>query len=1137
MTNYERISKALNVFIDAMRIYVPALLTSRFPNDPWEEIFFAELNSSQKFQWNSAARSGTKPQQRVDYGNLPALTGAKKFRDIMADEFGGDARSVRQLGTDLELLRDKRNKSMHFNDVTDDDVAEALTSMKRVARLLKMTELVAALEKVQKADDSNVAIGNGNVATRGSVAIGNGNVAGTRQDELNFGGEGVTPIKPWFENCEPSCDIEAGTLDEAIFAANLGEVALGVGSEVYSNPALFFQKTYATEGLRDIVGRVVRALNGNEETENRVMQLQTGFGGGKTHALISVFHIAKRGRRLVNEVSSARGIFSEGVVPNFDEARVAVFTNNTIDVVSGREVEGEGFTIRTLWGEIAYQLGGRAAYEKIRGNDEARVAPTATAFKEVLQDAGPALILIDELADYGVKAAGVIVGAGTLFQQTVSFVQSLTEAVAAVPRCVLLVTLPASRTEVADEEIGGIVLDALSSRLSRIATSVRPVDDDDIFEVVRRRLFEKIFSKSVVDSVASRYRSYYQRVKNEVPERCSRPDYAQLIQKSYPFHPELIEIFRSRWGGDSRFQRTRGVLRLLASIVQDLWRRRESLPLPQLLILPSDVSPGNLPALTGTVVHLMGTNWNTVMTTDVYGATSTALELDARGGKNSRLVQGIASAILLASVGGGRRGVTRRELAVCVARPRPCSYSMPDVLNRLQSLEEIAQYLHRAEEGVEPLYRFEARPNINVLLGNARANLTTDATVAEIVRRFNAAKRSGLFGLKLLVVPSDNDVPEQTEPTLVVMSPAFGAKATSLPKDTEEVIKKIALYCGNSSPRVHRNTLLFLVRVGGDADRRDLYKKINEALACETVLRDGKIDDDQRKGLEVCKKEAEQAAAMALVNAYDAVVKYRAIGGAELLEVQRFAGTDLVTQLGANVVQELVEAEWLLKGSIGVPLLSRHNLLPEPGRAVSAKEIYDAFINFDDKPMILGPDVVAKAVSDGCEKGAFNVAVGSAPTPEEAQIYFNQRVPDMSGERVLSGNDVWLVDKSVMPPKPSEPKPMTTGTGGTAGTPGGGGATETGRDATAPSEMSGGTTSTGTKPPVKRVTIRGSVAVENYSQLFTSFIGPLKNNGVRIEVKISGSARQASSLDENTKLFRLLKESAEQLGLSIEVER
>ena len=188
-------------------------------------------------------------------------------------------------------------------------------------------------------------------------------------------------IPSWFNCVTPQFDILNNKLDESVFAANLGDVMMGTGNEIYLDPKQFFKKTYVTNGLRNIATRVVQALNGGV-TENRVISLQTGFGGGKTHALISLYHIVKNGAAL-NDVLIEANVLAKGLMPTFDNAKIAVFTNNTNDVAQGRTV-AEGFVIHTLWGEIAYQLGGVEAYKTIEKNDVDGIAPSKELITPIL---------------------------------------------------------------------------------------------------------------------------------------------------------------------------------------------------------------------------------------------------------------------------------------------------------------------------------------------------------------------------------------------------------------------------------------------------------------------------------------------------------------------------------------------------------------------------------------------------------------------------------------------------------------------------------------------------------------------------------------------------------------------------------
>jgi predicted AAA+ superfamily ATPase len=186
--------------------------------------------------------------------------------------------------------------------------------------------------------------------------------------------------------------------------------------------------------------------------------LQTGFGGGKTHTLISLFHLCKWGKGAINSPFTQNLLQSTGV-PEFESASIAVFTNTTNDAANGRHVEA-GVHIQTIWGEIAYQLGGKEAYEIVRKNDEQLIAP-AGIFKKVLEHCKPALILIDELADYCVKASARKAGDSSLADQTISFMQELTEAVAGTNNCVAVITLPASPQEVGNTPQAQAILSSL----------------------------------------------------------------------------------------------------------------------------------------------------------------------------------------------------------------------------------------------------------------------------------------------------------------------------------------------------------------------------------------------------------------------------------------------------------------------------------------------------------------------------------------------------------------------------------------------------------------------------------------------------------------------------------------------------
>lgn len=926
-----------------------------------------------------------------------------------------------------------------------------------------------------------------------------------------------TPLKQWYEVVRPHSDIRNGVLDESVFAANLNDVVNETAPEVYLNPGLFFQKTFVTSGLRDIADRLVQALNG-EESQNRVISLQTGFGGGKTHTLISLYHIAKAGRNIRNVSDSA---LSSNIEPKFgrEEVKVAVFTNDTCDVVSGHEVH-PGLTIHTLWGELAYQLGGIEAYERVKQNDQERMPPTASIFRQIVKNAAPCLILIDELADYCVKAAAKIVGDSNLFAQTTSFVQALTEVISSVPKTVLIATLPASATEVANSAIGQEILNALENRIVRIGSSIKPVDDQEIYEVVRRRLFEQIQYPDEINNVAQRYQRMYHNRRADLPANSDNAGYATRIRKSYPFHPELIDVFRLRWGNDSRFQRTRGVLRLLASIVQNLWKQRNSITGTQALIHTSDVELGKLPTLTGQITSLMGSQWESVMQADVYGASSNSFKIDNQDQTSDlhkyNLTQGIATTLLMASIGDTQhKGLSIEQLKLCVLRPNAYSHFLID--NSISKLEAIAHYLYSSNLGSKTLW-FQSKPNINILINQAKSEITPDEIDAEILSYLNKSKQF-ISNINVLIAPNA-DVPEQKKLTIVVLPPslAIPAGGGSIPYSVKKYIEDIAFKRG-SSDRVYRNTIFYLATT--ERGRAVLSERIRDFFACQKILTEysSQLDNEQKRDVASRKSKYEGEIASALANAYSVVIRCSKRDGIDRYELSNNA-TDFSKQVQSNLIDEIKSIEWLIE-SMGRTLLSKHNLMPTIESPVKLSDLYEAFLRFDDKPMILNEQAVIRTAQTLCSNGMVNIGVGQIGNYDK--IYHNQQVAFLS---VNPDDEYYLIDKTVMP-APANPAPNP-----------GGGYAQTNPDQPIPS--------TGEPDPdpipqpsetrFQKVTISGSIPVENWVQLFPSFINTLKQNNLQIEVKFTAKSTDAHPITSASQLYKSIKESASQLGLSLETE-
>lgn len=926
-------------------------------------------------------------------------------------------------------------------------------------------------------------------------------------------------LSPWFGLVQPQSDIQQGRLDESVFAANLAEVSAGVGREVYANADLFFQKTYFTAGLCNIAKRVIQGLNGGEAVENRVISLQTGFGGGKTHTLISLFHIAQKGKRAVENPYLTQ-LFQKVTLPTFETAQVAVFTNSTNDPTQGRTV-AEGITLRTLWGELAYQLGGRAVYEIVRVNDEQRIAPKGL-FKKVLAQSRPALILIDELADYCVSASGIKIGNSTLADQTISFIQELSEAVSNVDRCVLIATLPASAQEVAQSEQSVHILGVLETRMARVTSNIKPVEEEEIFEVVRRRLFDDFSegSREGIEQVISHYFHHYQQHFAELPAYGVRGEYREKLAKSYPFHPELIDMFRLRWASNSAFQRTRGVLRLLASIVSDLWKRKDSLLGQNYLIHTSDVVLHHLDALSSEVSRLNGSTWDSVLSADVSGSSANATRIDAERQHESpyNLAQGIAATILLGTFGakGQNKGIGIDELKLCMVRPNGFNHNI--INTRLQQLETSAYYMYYSNTNPRR-YWFETTPNINILINQAKQNIEQKDISPEVKKRLlEQTKKVPLF--QVLVNPSD-DVVEQQRPTLLILDTTHVTQRETLPDKTKQLITRIATKKGMNE-RIYRNTMLFVLC--SEMGKTKLDEEIKNYLACKKIGEEyqTQLTTEQKSNLRSKIDSANQAVNIALVKAYGKLAKYSVKNGIEILTIKDFKDT-LTAQID-NFIALLKEEEWLLD-AIGLGTLRQNNLLPQPNKPIAAKSIYEAFLRFDDKPMITGEEAVNKSLLRYCDSGEYGIGAGDGTT--FSRIYFKEKVNFFDTKR----EDFWLVDKALaIPPPPPVVQTPTTSVPTSGNTP--------------PSVVLPTTPQTPTTSPpnsgvkaLKQLKISGKLSDKTlYTQLGNYFILPFRDNNIEIEISIKVSSTPKMPLDSSKQQYQSAKEAARQLGFLFEEE-
>ncbi len=459
----------------------------------------------------------------------------------------------------------------------------------------------------------------------------------------------------------PHKDILEGNLNMDVFAANLWDVYNKTAPEEYQNREEFFKKTYETKGLTNILNIVQKRLEG--KGGDAIIQLQTPFGGGKTHSLIAMYHKA---------------------------CELGVKTS----VIVGTALHPEE---KTLWELLEEQLTGKI--EKLKG----RVSPGSDAIKEILSQNEPVLILMDEVLEYITKAAGVKVGDTTLASQTIAFMQELTEAVSRLDKVALVITLPSSTIEHYDEQAEKLFqqIQKITGRVEIIHT---PVQDNEIAHIIRRRLFSKInFEES--DKIIDEFIEYA-KMENLIPAGMEVSEYRAKFKESYPFLPEVIDVLYTKWGSFPTFQRTRGVLRLLSLVVH--CNKDKNIPYVSL----ADFDLSNQEIRRELLKHI-DSQYDSVIAEDIIQPNSGAKRVDLKIGdayKGLKLGTRTCTTIFMYSFSGGKtKGATKNEIKRSATTLQNPASVIGEVLDNLKNTLYYLQYQ-------DERYLFTNQPNLNHIL-------------------------------------------------------------------------------------------------------------------------------------------------------------------------------------------------------------------------------------------------------------------------------------------------------------------------------------------------------------------------------------------------------------------------------------
>ncbi|QQE67474.1 ATPase AAA (plasmid) [Leptolyngbya sp. BL0902] len=663
-----------------------------------------------------------------------------------------------------------------------------------------------------------------------------------------------------FDTCIPRDEIRSGDLSLDLFAAKLRPVVEGKAPQIYQRPELFLANTFPTDGLKTLITEVFGRLTG-QLIGSPVIRLETSFGGGKTHDEIALWHLAKHGRQIDG---LNRFVDDLSLIPD-RPIQVAAIDGRDLDPESGVYHPETGITTYTLWGEMAYQIGGIDGYQLLRGADENRISP-GTSVIDRLVGKEPTLIILDEIARHLRAAKAKTIGQSNLAEQVVAFLFSLMDQAASCNNLVFVYSL-ASETDTFAKETAEIQQELMraSARQERVLS---PSTDIEVYNIVRQRLFASI-SAEAAEKASEDYLQAFRASRVNLPDGCKDATYAQAIENSYPFHPELFNLLTKKIASIPEFQRTRGALRLFARVVRYLWQHPET-RMP--IIHPHHLPVGLEEEITSDLTsRLQRPQMRLPIAADIYNPNGR--EAHAQLQDQEWLSAGkppfstwVGRTVFLHSLTQGiSSGIRRAELNLSLLTP---GLDIGFVDRALERLSGVAWYLD--VDPITSLARFKEEPSINKIIAEEKEQIGLTEAKEELRTR-----RDTIFATKFfqLVASPDgaHDVDDDPSTLALCVIDFNEAKISHSTDGPPPLVEQIFNNTGESGKfRTFRNRLLFLLANDQELDRAiDItreYKAVRAILRSQHRMDD--LSQSQQDQIKQKEGELDLAVRIALTNAY-----------------------------------------------------------------------------------------------------------------------------------------------------------------------------------------------------------------------------------------------------------------------------
>lgn len=963
MDNHTLITEGFGILLEALVPFeVQELVKAYGPDDWWRRGVYDKLYEDQRRDLPQTG-TGKELAGSLDVSKallLIEINWGDVFRKVLP-------RDCKNWAIELKGTRNKWAHSGVFG-INDSDTWRALDTMSRLCGQVDVdaeARINALLRQARYGDE------------RGSTAAtSNAQAPGPKPRKV---AETVAApgLPSWRDVMEPHQDVAEGRYRNAEFAADLAQVARGEGALEYRDPVEFFGRTYVTEGMKGLLVQALRRVAGLDGEP--VIQLKTAFGGGKTHSMLALYHLL-RSRALVGRIPNAAPVLEAAGLAEVPEVHVAVVVGTALNPAKTRRpADMAGVAVNTIWGEIAYQLamssGKPELYEYVREADRRGVSPGSVALAEMFDACGCALVLVDELVAYAKKLFGAEKLPAGSFDNFITFVQELTEAARASRRSLVVASIPESDREIGGES-GQRALEAIEHTFGRMESIWKPVSASEGFEVVRRRLFLDCKDAAARDAVCNAFSKMYSENAADFPVDARELEYRDRMASCYPIHPEVFDRLYEDWATLETFQRTRGVLRLMAAVIHELWMTRDESP----MIMPGSL-PLDVPAVRDELTRYLDENWNGVVDSEIDGKSSVPYKNDKDNSRYGRVLASrrVSRTIMLGSapdVGGqNARGIEQSHIRLGTVQPGENIAVFNDALSTLQSS---SSFLY--SDAGNNRYWYDTRPTLRKVMEDRAQQLDRSDALYEIERRLKALRKAPPFAGLHVCPASTLDVPDEMALRLVVLPPSSPHRGN--PGDSPAVgLAAETLASRGTSPRRYKNMLVFAACDGGSAG--SLEQAARAYLAWKSISDDREqlnLDMAQQRETDQSTRRAEQTLSTRIQEAYSWLIAPRVdplSGSMDIAwEIDRIAGgsEDVVRKAASKLVSnEAAIAQW-------APALLRmelDKLLWKERRDIQIKQLWEYLCTYCYLPRLAGYDVLEKAIRQGlASREFFGIADG-----------------------------------------------------------------------------------------------------------------------------------------------------------------